>query len=254
MMNSFIGWIGGKRQLRKEILSRFPDDMGRYIEVFGGAGWVLFGKEVSSGQIEVFNDCNGELINLYRCVKYHCAALQDELEWLPDSRELFFDYVEQNTTRGLTDIQRAARFLYCLKLSFGSSGRTFATTPKSVENVKTYLSKVQERLKNVIIEHRDFEPLIRTYDRKDALFYLDPPYVGTEKYYDVSFPEQDHQRLAEVLKQIQGRFILSYNDDPLVRELYSSWCQVEEITRRNTLSGTGQNKQLFAELIIRNYS
>ncbi len=87
-MNSFIGWIGGKRQLRKEIISRFPaDGVGRYIEVFGGAGWVLFGKEQIPGQLEVLNDLNGNLINLYRCVKYHCEALQDELDWLLDSRE-----------------------------------------------------------------------------------------------------------------------------------------------------------------------
>ena len=76
-MNSLIGWIGGKKLLRKGILARFPADYVRYIEVFGGAGWVLFGRE-PDGRMEVFNDRNGDLINLWRCVKYHPNAVRQE--------------------------------------------------------------------------------------------------------------------------------------------------------------------------------
>lgn len=252
-MNSFIGWIGGKRQLRKEIISRFPaDGVSRYIEVFGGAGWVLFGKEKVPGQLEVFNDLNGDLINLYRCVKYHCEALQDELDWLLDSRETFFDYLNQGTMRGLTDIQRAARYLYRIKLSFGNNQRSFATSSKSIEATKEFLSKVKLRLKGVIIENQDFGSLIKTYDRREALFYLDPPYVGTEKYYKIPFGIEDHRRLAELLKSIKGRFILSYNDDAFIRQLYA-WCSVETIVRNNTLDGSNDNHLPFAELVIMNF-
>lgn len=111
-MNSFIGWIGGKRVLRNEILQRMPSGIGRYIEVFGGAGWVLFGREPSSKVMEVFNDYDAELVNIYRCIKYHPDALQHELDMLPDAREVFFDCLAQEQVRGLTDIQRAARSLY----------------------------------------------------------------------------------------------------------------------------------------------
>ena len=76
-MNSFICWIGGKKLLRKDIINNFPSDAERYIEVFGGAGWVLFGKEPH--KLVVFNDIDGELINLYRCIKYHPEALQKNL-------------------------------------------------------------------------------------------------------------------------------------------------------------------------------
>ncbi|OYP53089.1 DNA methylase, partial [Lachnotalea glycerini] len=74
-MNSYISWIGGKKSLRKKILEQFPnsEEYDRYIEVFGGAGWILFSKERHAA-MEVFNDINGELINLYRCIKYHCEA------------------------------------------------------------------------------------------------------------------------------------------------------------------------------------
>ena len=89
-MNSFIAWIGGKRLLRKEIINRFPKEgFSRYIEVFGGAGWVLFAKEAGK-ELEVFNDIDSNLINLYRCIKYHCSELQKELDYFLISREEFF--------------------------------------------------------------------------------------------------------------------------------------------------------------------
>lgn len=252
-MNSFIGWIGGKRLLRKTILEHFPQEgFGRYIEVFGGAGWVFFAKEKHSGQMEVFNDMDGNLINLYRCVKYHYAALQDELKWLLSSREQFYNYKTQVDVCGLTDIQRAARYFYLIKISFGNDRCTFATSSKSVDNASIYLEKVHERLKGVVIENKDFENLIKVYDRKDALFYLDPPYVNTEKYYNVHFDSKDHQRLASVLENIKGRFILSYNDDLMIRDLYKQY-RLLEVHRNNTLSASGDNKQQYAELIITNF-
>lgn len=251
-MNSFIGWIGGKKNLRKAILERFPtDEVGRYIEVFGGAGWVLFGKEKLPGQLEVYNDINGNLVNLFRCVKYHCGEVQRELEWALTSREVFFDCLEQVNMRGLTDIQRATRFLYLIKISFGKNCRTYATDAKNISNVVPFLSQVQQRLQGVNIEHRDFAALIKNYDRENALFYLDPPYMGTEGYYDSPFSAEDHQRLKAILEAIKGRFILSYNDHPEVRELYAGY-RIESITRNRQLENDSNNRP-YSELIIRNF-
>lgn len=88
-MNSFISWIGGKKLLRKHILELFPEEYSRYIEVFGGAGWVLFGDE-RKGVLEVYNDINSDLVNLYRCIKYHPGEMQKELQGVFTSRELYF--------------------------------------------------------------------------------------------------------------------------------------------------------------------
>lgn len=251
-MNSFIGWIGGKRLLRKAILERFPsDNVRRYIEVFGGAGWILFAKDQKPGQMEVFNDMDGDLINLYRCIKYHCEAVQSELDWLLFSREQFVDYRDQLKDHGLTDIQRAARFFYLIKSSFGCDRNTFATAPKSLERATEYLTKVKARLKNVVIEQKDFADLIKVYDRTEALFYLDPPYTGTERYYEVLFTSTDHQRLFDILKNIRGRFILSYNDDPKICNMYKDF-HIDKVVRNNTLSGKNNTKQ-FEELIITNF-
>ena len=121
MMNSFISWIGGKKLLRKRILEEFPEEgsFNRYIEVFGGAGWVLFSSD-RHAKMEVYNDVNGNLVNLFKCTKYHPEALQKELEFILMSREQFFDAKEQMDMESLTDIQRAARFYILIKESFGN--------------------------------------------------------------------------------------------------------------------------------------
>lgn len=103
-----------------------------------------------------------------------------------------------------------------------------------------------------VTAHVDFERLIRIYDGIDTLFYCDPPYVGTEAYYNVAFGEADHRRLAGLLRNIKGRFVLSYNDHPFVRELYS-WARVTEVTRPNTLAGNAKNNSLYKEVLITNY-
>ena len=106
-MDSFISWIGGKKALRKKISAQFPPSYDRYIEVFGGAGWMLFAEE-RKVDLEVYNDIDGDLVNLFKCVKHHPDALQKELEWVHASRELFFD--ARQDIQGLTDIQMFIRY------------------------------------------------------------------------------------------------------------------------------------------------
>lgn len=87
-----------------------------------------------------------------------------------------------------------------------------------------------------------FRTHLKTYDRPDALFYLDPPYLGTEKLYEGIFGWEDHLRLAANLKELKGRFVLSYNDDPRIRELYD-WCDIKgHCTKGNTVRQLGKIK------------
>lgn len=250
-MNSFISWIGGKKLLRKKILEQFPDpeSYDRYIEVFGGAGWLLFSKD-KHAPLEVFNDINGELINLYRIVKYHPEALQKELEWLLMSRELFFDELSRNT-RGMTDIQRAARYFCLIKESFGSDCKSFGVRTRDMQKAVDYLKEVSGRLNRVVIENQDFERLIKTYDRPGALFYLDPPYYEAEKYYPDRFNPEDHERLQKCLRELKGKFILSYNDCPQIRESYKGFTIIE-VDRLDNLVNKIESRR-YKELIIRNF-
>ena len=260
MQNSIISWVGGKRLLRKHIIERMPQH-DTYCEVFGGAGWVLFGKspdkkdwEINKKKYtEIYNDVNGELINFWRYIKFHPEAFVTELNDYLCSRELFNDGKE-HTKR--TELERAINFYYLLDTSYGSTSNHFCIPKgtnclplKDMEKVK----KASERLRNVYIESLDFEKLIEKYDAETTFFYLDPPYFKKEKLYtrDGTEPFVSHDRLAEVLKTVKGKFLLSYNDVEYIRNLYSAkGITIEEIESTYTMSG----KQTTAtELLIRNY-
>lgn len=249
-MNSFISWVGGKKLLRSRILQEFPEPgtFGRYIEVFGGAAWLLFARD-EHAKMEVYNDVNGQLVNLFRVVKYHPEALQAELDWILTSREQFFDALQE--VRGLTDIQRAARFFIAIKESFGTDCRSFAVRPKDMQKAVDFLRIASDRLRRVVIEQEDFEQLLKTYDRPDALFYLDPPYYEAEKYYPDRFQPEDHERLQVALGRIRGRFILSYNDCQPIRELYRGYTTIE-VDRSDNLVAKSMTRR-YRELIIKNF-
>lgn len=245
-MNSFISWIGGKKLLRKKILELFPESYSRYVEVFGGAGWLLFAEE-RKVELEVYNDINGELVNLFRIVKYHPEALQKELEYILNSRELFFDAVEQCGVRGMTDVQRAARFFVMIWESYGNERRSFSCIARSMDARVEYLEEVSNRLQKVVIENQDFARILKTYDRDGTLFYLDPPYCKAEKYYQLCFRQEDHERLRDALQKIKGKFLLSYNDSPEIREMYRGYT-IREVERQNNLlskAGGGRYKELI---------
>ena len=155
--------------------------------------------------------------------------------------------------KGLTDIQRAARFYILIKESFGADIRTFGVRPKDMANAIEYISEVSKRLRMVVIENQDFERILKTYDKKDALFYLDPPYYETEVYYPDRFMPEDHVRLKEALKRIKGKFLLSYNDCVYIRELYDGYSIVEVDRTHNLVQGKGKEKPRYKELLIKNY-
>lgn len=249
-MNSFLSWIGGKKLLRKTITQEFPSDYKKYVEVFGGAGWVLFHQERKAQ--EVYNDFNSDLVNLFKCVKYHAEELQKELSFVLNSRVLFEEYMSQLQSEGLTDIQRAARFFILIKTSYGSKGTHYGAVKRNLENLKQYLSEIQVRLNSVVIENKSYEDILDKYDSKDTLFYLDPPYYKAEKYYSSNFGVEQHRHLNELLCNVEGKFILSYNDESYIRELYHNF-SIIEIERNNNLTSRYTENRRYKEIIIKNY-
>lgn len=199
--------------------------------------------------MEVYNDVNGQLVNLFRVVKYHPEALQKELDWLLMSREQFLDAIQE--MRGLTDIQRAARFYIAIRESYGAGCLNFCVTPRNISHAVEFLRTASARLQRVVIENADFERLLKTYDRDDALFYLDPPYYDAEHYYPDRFNPEDHKRLNNALGKVKGRFLLSYNDCLQVRELYKDYTIIA-VDRHDNLTTKSQSRR-YQELLIRNY-
>lgn len=249
-MDSFIKWVGGKRLLRKQILKEFPQEMKCYVEVFGGVAWVLFAKE-KHAEVEVYNDVNHNLVNMFRCVKYHADALYEELKWVLVSREQFEQAKEDVNNPNLTDIQRAACFSVLVKCSFGAKMQDFSAKRVSLSNTVENLELFKERLKSTVIEQLDFERLIDLYDREGTLFYADPPYYEVEGYYAESFLKSDHIRLKESLDKIRGKFVLTYNDCPFIRKLYRDY-NIIPIERQSNIPAVSLKKS-YKEIIVKNF-
>ena len=118
---------------------------------------------------------------------------------------------------------------------------------RNLEKVKA----ASDRLKQVIIEKQPWEKIIARFDQPHTFFYLDPPYYTKEHIYEREDADafNQHEELAETLKQIKGKFLLSYNNDPYIKQLYDG-CVIEEVETQYSVSGAFQTE---VELLIRNY-
>lgn len=254
-INSFMAWVGGKKALRDEILARFPRNYKRYIEVFGGAGWVLFHKPPGN-DFEVFNDFNGNLVNLYRCVREQPEALRNELRYMLNSR-LDFEYMKGmlHSQAVLPDVRRAAYYYALIRYSYAAGASTFGSQPHAMWNNFPLIESAAGRLQKVVIENKDCVKLIRQYDRPESFFYCDPPYYNADQYYEaVSSDGFDHAGLADALLGIKGKFLLSYNDCPEIRALYDRpGIVVEGISRLSNIAQRYENGKQYPELLISNY-
>lgn len=254
-INSFMAWVGGKKALRDEILARFPRNYKRYIEVFGGAGWVLFHKPPGN-DFEVFNDFNGNLVNLYRCVREQPEALRNELRYMLNSR-LDFEYMKGmlHSQAVLPDVRRAAYYYALIRYSYAAGTSTFGSQPHAMWNNFPLIESAAGRLQKVVIENKDCVKLIRQYDRPESFFYCDPPYYNADQYYEaVSSDGFDHAGLADALLGIKGNFLLSYNDCPEIRALYDRpGIVVEGISRLSNIAQRYENGKQYPELLISNY-
>lgn len=253
-----MSWIGGKKSLRELIVSLFPLYYERYIEVFGGGGWVLFHKPPGN-DFEVYNDFNGLLTNLYRCVREKPNELIDALYFVLNSRE-DFNIVKEALARDSpkSDVIRASYFYQLIRYSYASGLTSYGSQPHDMWSNFPLIEQAHRRLSKVVVENKDFEKLIRQYDRPVSFFYADPPYFETEKYYknvgEDGFKKEDHIRLRDTLMGIEGKFLLSYNDCSFIRELYDAPnIQIESYTRINNIKQRYDNGAKFPEILVANY-
>ena len=249
-----LAWLGGKSRLADRIIEKIPAHQ-TYCEVFAGAAWVFFKKPAS--KIEIINDINSELTNLYRCVKFHLAELVAQFRWMLVSRDEF-DRFLKTPADTLTDIQRAARFFYLAKSSFGARmvkptyGISATGAPRlNLLRIEEDLSEAHLRLARVFIESKPYDQVIQRFDKPGTFFYIDPPYWDCEKDYGAGlFSKHDFTRLAELLAPLKGKFILSLNDTPGVREVFSEF-RIEALKTRYSISS--KKNQLASEVLISNF-
>lgn len=238
MSAPIIPWVGGKRRLADRLLSLFPQH-SCYVEPFAGAAAVFFAKAPS--EVEVLNDVNGELVNLYRVVQHHLEEFVRQFKWALSSRTVF-RWLQMQPTEPLTDIQRAARFYYLQVNAFGGKveGQTFgtaATAPPGLNllRLEEQLSAAHLRLAQVYVENLHWKACVEKYDRAHTLFYMDPPYWQTEGY-GVPFPIEEYQAMAQCLRSINGRAVVSVNDHPDMRRVFEGF-SIETVEITYTVGG-----------------
>lgn len=245
-------WIGGKRNLAARLVARIEAIPHRcYAEPFVGMGGVFL-RRTRRAPVEAINDRGGEVVNLFRVLQRHPTALAAALRYGLASRA-DFDRLRRTDPATLTDIERAARFYQLQYNAFGGQPRgVFGISPTvrarfNQARLLPLLRRAHHRLQGVFVEQLDFADFIRRYDRPATLFYLDPPYWGCEDDYGKGlFGRADFARLADVLRAIEGRFLLSLNDRPEVRATFAGF-RIERVTTTYQVSG---QKTVAAELVI----
>ena len=248
-------WLGGKKALSARIIARIEAvDHATYAEPFVGMGGVFLRRSWKP-QCEVANDFNGEITNLFRILQQHLPQLMEVMRYQIASRREF-ERLRKTDPATLTDLQRAARFLYLQRQAFGGKlGGVFGVATDrpsrfSLSRLEPILEAAHERLESVIFENLDWSDLIRRYDGSKTLFYLDPPYWGGESDYGKGlFERSAFQAMAEQLARIRGKFSLSINDRPEIRELFAGF-EFEEVRLKYTVAAGGATEA--AELIISN--
>lgn len=250
-------YLGGKRNLAKrlcKIIEAIPHRT--YVEPFVGMGGVFL-RRTTPAPIEVINDLSGDVANLFRVVRRHYEPMVDEMRWLIASRAEF-ERQRALDPRLMTDIERAVRFLYLQRLTFGGkvAGRTFGVR-RDIDSrfhlgrLRAELKALRDRLAPVTIEQLGYADVIRRYDGDSTLFYLDPPYDETTGY-GLEFGRDDYVAMAEQLATIRGRFIMSINDTPFVRAAFSAFAITEIDTTWTVSSAAVARAKRVTELIISN--
>jgi DNA adenine methylase len=251
-------WFGGKGKVAHHIISRMPKH-SCYVEPFGGAAHVIAQKSPITN--EVYNDIDGEVVNFLLTARNEPKRLREECESLPYSRSLYEKWKREEPPDN--GFERAVRFFYVNRsgIAKGNSDSAFSTdtgwrhsrdhnTARTYQSACHVITEFAERMKGVMIDNRDFRDIFRVYDAPTTLFYVDPPYIGREKYYAGGFTEKDHRDLADILNNIQGMAILSYYDDPLLDELYPNWNRETFAAARQVVNG---NNNTATELLLMNF-
>lgn len=246
-----LRWPGGKSRMLKRLLPMMPPHVC-YCEPFAGGLAVLLAKE--RAPVEVVNDLNGDLVALYRNLQFHLPALLQEVNWLFASRKNLHDFIAQP---GLTELQRASRFLLVNRTSFGGGGKSFgvAKTPGGGVGfdrkvVGELLAQAHERLDRVVVENLPYERCLSLYDSKDTLHFIDPPYLNAPTKAYQGFSEEQMRELRKRIERLKGKWIVTVDDSPLNRELFSD-CELQAVSSQNRLCNNRTHSQVrFGELII----
>lgn len=282
-----VSYIGGKSKIAPQlIIPNIPRDIETFVEPFSGQFWTFFKMKLEDYpnlKTVVYNDFNPLNYNMYRCLQNHKKLLEECERLVVQQKDVYptDPICKDNFNKFQTEIyskdlilgdepnyEIAVKYVYVLTQVFsganpekskfidlkGKYHSKFTSFKNKLKNEKW--QKMFERIN--VVENMDFQEVIEKYDSPTTYFYVDPPYyiVGEGNYYsNHDFDRDDHERLANVLKNIQGKFSLSYYDFVLLQEWFPEeeykWEKKEFAKAAAAKKGKTQN--MGEELLIMNY-
>jgi DNA adenine methylase len=246
-----LAYIGGKRRVAPRLAKLIPEHIA-YVEPFSGGAQVFFHKLKSP--VEVLNDLDGEVYNFLRVCQLHHPELVRVLRYWIASRRWFDELLSQDVG-SLTDVQRAARFLFLQRNAFGGRVRspTFhyaVTRPQSFNprRIPQVIAAAADRLAGVQLENWPYERVLERYDRPSTFFFIDPPYVGISAY-RFNFEHSDFESLAARLRGVRGRFLMTLNDCEIARTVFAGF----HVSEHRFVYTSTRKVPTATELLISNY-
>ena len=278
-----LSYIGGKRKIGKWIVPYYDKNMEVYLETFGGMFWCFYNmdlKQFPNLKKVVYNDFNPLNYNLFKCIQNPTELLRtiNSIDCQKQGEDITPELYREQFVRFQADIfnkdfsvqaydyETAAKYVYVLTQVFSGSK---PETSKFIDLKGKYKSKyltfrdklmkpdwVDHFLKITDVENMDFADVINKYDSPSTYIYLDPPYWKTENYYsNHDFDRDDHERLANVLDEVKGKFSLSYYDFDLLREWFpeDKYTWVRKEFAKAAAAKKGEKQNMGEELLIMNY-
>jgi len=241
-----INRMGGKQYLKKRIVKLIPTEgVNTYVEPFAGGG-KIFLELPHPYPHEVLNDLDKMIYFMWKDIKQVGISSIEKMDFTP-SREKFNHL--KSMTKFSSPAQRLYRNLYINQYSYIHNNLSYFNqgSLQYKERLLKTIGKLKERLADVVILNQDFRKVIRKYDSPTTFFYIDPPYFETTGYgLDIITPEDVYNSL----KNIKGRFLLSYNNHPKVRKAFKDY-KIKRIKTRHSGSLVGTTS--VWELLISNY-
>jgi len=260
-------YFAAKGRIARHIINIMPPHKC-YCEPFGGSAVILLKKRPSS--VEVYNDIYVDLVNLFTCIQRDPDRLKKEARCIPCSRLIFQKCLEElkSTQAKIPDYSRAAKFLFFQNMAWSGNTPINSTASafrlvrqernvaidfyKKIELIDT----VAWRLRRVVLENLDYKDCVRKYDAPTTLFYVDPPYVAASNVSNIDFTQKQHRELKRILGEVQGKWILTYDDCQQIRDMYAdypmSFVDIPAIATSSTCH-SGIRLKRISHLIITNF-
>lgn len=266
MRKKIFIYPGSKTKVVDELIAAFPMKFRNmhWVDAFGGSGIVTYSKPRSS--IETFNDYDKGISAIFYCLLFKFEELGFRLMEFNNLSESILKWIQseehQKDMENASIVDKAISKLYQINQSYSGKGESigFTVDPDAGRSNRFTIFDYEtwklwrDRFGNPPVQllSRPANDIIKSMDTRGMFVYCDPPYVVTHKgnHYEINFTEKDHIELAETLQNIEGYFLLSYDDTPLIQELYADY-EINELMIRYTFKkNEGEKKK---ELLISNY-